>query len=446
MRRKLTCFTLLLCGIMASAGPKPDDSVQTTEPDTVNVTIDSLAIVEKYVQALQALVYQRDSTNIQDSLSSVKLNPYFFQLLSTPTLYNAPMKQELLQGDDTLSTDPQLRRLQAINKTLAGLYVSHPWLVSQTEANLKEQTAIREDVKEKIKSENNLSDKVSAGTLVPKVEEKIEVKTRRPNFWKLNGSTSLNFTQFYYSDNWAGGENRYTGQTTLNVSANYNDEKRLTWNNNLVMQLGFTTSKTDKRRAFRPTSNLLQYTTNAGLKAIKTWSYTAQVVIKTQVVPQYNPNTDEAVLDIFSPMTVTIAPGMSYTFAYGKKKKFTGNLNIAPLAYNIQYVQRDALVTRYGVRAGHHSAHSFGPNILINYAWPISKNVNWRSRIYWFSNLHLTSVDWQNTVVFTINKYLSSTLFVNPIFDDRSAQWKGMHGYLRMQENLALGLTYTFNK
>ena len=98
MRRKLTCFTLLLCGIMASAGPKPDDSVQTTEPDTVNVTIDSLAIVEKYVQALQALVYQRDSTNIQDSLSSVKLNPYFFQLLSTPTLYNAPMKQELLQG------------------------------------------------------------------------------------------------------------------------------------------------------------------------------------------------------------------------------------------------------------------------------------------------------------------------------------------------------------
>lgn len=446
MRPKLTFYSLLFCSIVTSAHINAEEAVKPNEPDTVNVTIDSLAIVEKYVQALQALAFQRDSTNIQDSLASVKLNPYFFQLLSTPTLYNAPMKQELENGGDSISGDPQLRRLHAINKTLAGLYVSHPWLVSQTEANLKEQTAIRDDVKDKMKSENNLSDKVAAGTLTPTVEEKIEVKTRRPNFWKLTGSTSLNFTQFYYSDNWTGGENRYTGQTTINLSANYNDEKRLTWNNNLLMQLGFTTSKTDQRRAFRPTSNLLQYVTNAGLKAIKTWSYTAQVVIKTQIVPQYNPNTDVAVIDIFSPMTVTIAPGMNYTFAYGKKKKFTGNINLAPLAYNIQYVQRDALVTRYGVREGHHSAHSFGPNVTINYAWPFAKNARWNSRIYWFSNLHLTSIDWQNTIVFTINKYLQCTLFVNPVYDDRSAQWKGKHGYLRMQENLAIGLTYNFSK
>lgn len=444
--RKLTFFCLLFCSLTASARPETDEIAVPEKPDTVTVAVDSLAVLEKYVQALQALVKQRDSGGNEDSLALVKLNPYFFQLLSTPTLYNSPMKQQMAGGGDTLSLDPQLRRLQAINSSLAGLYVSHPWLVRQTEAQLKEQTAIREDVKEKVSTDNKLSDKVAAATLAPKIEEKIEVKTRRPNFWKLTGSTSLNFTQFYYSDNWIGGENRYTGQTTVNLSANYNDEKRLTWNNNLLMQLGFTTSKTDQRRAFRPTSNLLQYVTNAGLKAIKTWSYTAQVVIKTQVVPQYNPNTDVAVIDIFSPMAVTIAPGMGYTFAYGKKKKFTGNLNIAPLAYNIQYVQRDALVTRYGVRAGHHSAHSFGPNITINYAWPIAKNVRWSSRIYWYSNLHLTSFDWQNTLVFTINKYLQCTLFVNPVYDDRSLQWKGKHGYLRMQENLAIGLTYSFSK
>jgi len=337
-----------------------------------------------------------------------------------------------------------VKRLQAINKALAGVYVSHPWLVGQTEEDLKKQTAIREDVKDKMKSDNNLSDKVAAATLAPQIEEKIEVKTRRPNFWKFSGATSLNFTQYYFSDNWTGGENKYTGLTTLSLNANYNDEKRLTWTNNLSMQLGFTTSKSDKRRAFRPTSNNIQYTTNAGLKAIKTWSYTAQVVIKTHLVPQYNINTDEAVLDIFSPMSVTIAPGMKYTFAYGKKKKFTGSVNIAPLAYNIQYVQRDNLVTRYGVRAGHHSAHTFGPNILLTYNWPIAKNVNWSSRLYWYSNLHLTSIDWQNTLAFTINKYLKATLFVHPVFDDRSLSWKGKHGYLRMEENLALGLNYSF--
>jgi hypothetical protein len=114
------------------------------------------------------------------------------------------------------------------------------------------------------------------------------------------------------------------------------------------------------------------------------------------------------------------------------------------MAYNIQYVQRDALVTRYGVRAGHHSAHAWGPNITLNYRWPIAKNVLWTSRLYWFSNLSLTSIDWQNTLGFTINKYLTTTLFVHPVYDDRSLQWRGKHGYLRMEENLAVGFTYNF--
>jgi hypothetical protein len=318
MMHKLTTLGLVFCSLLGSVHTYADENVVPAEPDTTTVTMDSLAILEKYVQALELLVKQRDSEDYVDSLASVKLNPYFFQLLSTPTLYNSPAQQQMGKGDDTLSLDPQLRRLQAINRTLAGLYVSHPWLVSQTEAQLKEQTAIREDVKDKVSTDNKLSDKVAAATLAPKMDEKIEVKTRRPNFWKFNGQAALHFTQYYFSDNWTGGENKYTGLTTFSLNANYNDEKRLTWTNNLNMQLGFTTSKTDKRRAFRPTSNNIQYTTNAALKAIKSWSYTAQVVIRTQVVPSYNPNTDVVVTDIFSPMAVTIAPGMGYTFAYLK--------------------------------------------------------------------------------------------------------------------------------
>ena len=427
---------------MTSAHTYADElPAASSERDTVTVTIDSLAILEKYVQALEALTCQRDSSDYGDSLATVKLNPYFYQLLSTPTLYRAPMQQQMGNGDDTLSLDPQLRRLQAINRTLAGLYVSHPWLVSQTEDNLKDQTAIRGDVKEKMAStDNKLSEKVAAATLTPKVEEQIEVKTRRPNFWKFPGSTALNFTQYAYSHNWPGGENRYAGLTTLILNANYNNEKKVTWTNNLDMRLGFQTSKTDKNRAFRPTSNQIVYTTNMGIKAYKTLSYTANVRMSTKVVPSYAANTDEVYEDCLSPLDVTIGPGMGYSYAFGKKKRFTGNVNVSPLAYNIRYVQRESLVTRYGVRPGHHSTHAFGPTATINFSWTIMNQVRWTGRIYWFSNLHKTAIDWTNTLNFTINKYITATLNIHPTFDDKVRTDKG----IRLEENLGLGMSYSF--
>ena len=110
------------------------------------------------------------------------------------------------------------------------------------------------------------------------------------------------------------------------------------------------------------------------------------------------------------------------------------------MAYNIRYVQRESLGTRYGVRPGHHSTHAFGPTITLTYVWAIMTQVRWTARIYWFSNLHKTALDWTNTLNFTINKYLNATLNVHPTFDDMVKTDKGM----RLEENLGLGMSYAF--
>ena len=432
---------ILSIALFATIIPVSSFSQEAPEKKQQADTLSS-SLLRQYEAALQFLADQRDSANA--SVVAVPVpDAYFFQMLSAPTLYAAPMHQ--MVGETTEATDPEMLRLQAINRALARLYTGYPYLVRQTEAEIKEQGQLREDIADKIHTVDQLASKVAAASLKPTAgDEVVEVKTRRPNFWKFPGSASLHFTQNYYSKNWAGQENRYSGLSTLVLNANYNDERHLTWNNNLNMGLGFQTNKSDKRRTFRPTTNTIIYTTNAGLKAIKTWSYTANVRVATQIVPVYDPNTDRVSMDFLSPMDITIGPGMGSPYKFGKKKKFTGNINIQPLAYNIRYVQRESLVTRYGVRPGHHSKHTFGPSITVTYVWPIVAQVKWTGGINWYSNLHLTRIDWTNRFDFTVNKFVSATLNIHPIFDDTSPQFKGKHDYIRMEENLSLGLTYNF--
>ena len=415
--------------------------VQPMSPDTLPV-LDTL-LVQAYGRALDTLVEQRDSASRNVQTVGVVPDAYFYQLLSAPTLYASPMHQ-LFSGQEDMSGDRQMQRLGEVNRSLAQLYVDQPWLVTQTEEAVRAQGKLREDIAEKIHTEDQLASKVKAGSLTPTVHDKVVVVTRRPNFWKFPSSVALQFTQNYFSSNWPGGENRYAGNSRLILNANFNNEKKITWTNNLDFWLGFQTNKADKNRTFRPTNNSIKYTTNWGYKAYKTLSYSGQVVISTQVVPVYAVNTDRVTMDIFSPMDVTIAPGMRYSFQFGKKKHFTGDVNVAPLAYSIRYVQRSSLVKSYGVRPGHHSRHTFGPNVTLNYKWVINSQLTWTSRVYWYSNLEFTRIDWTNTLNLHINKLLSAQLNVNPKFDDSAIKFRGKHGYWMMQEGLSLGLNYSF--
>ena len=428
------------------------DSVQEEKPEQkvekkkkgFDVPMDTVAIWKRYVKELQQLVFRRDSTPLGNENGVVVLDPYTYQLISQPALYKAPVKQ-MMQLYGAESSDRKTQQLMAINHVMARLYVSHPWLVEQTEDDIRQPGLIREDVADKLHAESNLAEKVVTSELLPEMskEDKVVVKARRPNFWKFPGNCSFGFTQNYYTDNW-GADNKYAGTATVVLNANYDDGKALIWTNNLDMRLGFQTNKSDKMRTFRPTTNRVVYNTNAGLRAVKSWYYSASVNIETKIVPEFQANSDRVLADLFSPMEVKIAPGMTYDFKYGKKKKFTGKLTVAPLAYNIMYVQRPSLVTRYGVKKGHHSRHSFGPTARVNFNYPITKQISWSSTLLCYSNLSRTQIDWSNTFNFSINKYMSASLFVHPVFDDNSPAWKGKWGYLRMEESLSLNMKYSF--
>ena len=407
---------------------------------------DTSALLAGYLHALDSLARERDSLNVAGS--NPQPNPYYYQILLHPTLYASPVHQMLSPGEQ-YSNDLQMQRLYASRRMLSQLYTRAPLLVTQTENDIKGQTALRTDVNEVLQDKDKLSDKVAAATLAPKVDDPVEVITRRPNFWKFAGDASLTFSQNYFSGNWyQGGEDNYQGMSTLTLRANYNDQRKITWDNTLEMQLGFQTTQSDKVHSFRPTNNLLRYTTNAGYKAWKNLYYSLQVILKTQFLPTYQANTDVVTSDILSPLEVTIAPGMRYDIAWGKKKAFTGSLNVAPLAMRIIYVHDDDIVTRYGIEAGKNQKTTFGPNVSLNTNWQICKQVKWTSRMYWMTNFDYNVWEWENTVNFSITKLIWATMYIYPRFDDSNERYRSGENhdgtYLMFKEWFSLGLKYSF--
>lgn len=427
---------------------------ENTEP----VVVDTLAqqrIVERYTTALQTLVKRRTSMQGRPQEERL-LNPYYYRLFAPGTLYKAPLEQVMgFSWQPVLSpaagkwpslqcpADADLHLNRTINQVLMNTYATRPELIRATEDELAKEGGLRQDIGNTIQHEVKLAEKAENINLGPDVEV-VAVVAKRPNFWKFNGSSSLQFTQSYYSDNWyQGGENNYSMLAQMTLNANFDNKQKIQWENKLEMQLGFQTMKSDKEHQFQTTSDLLRFTTKIGYKATKHWFYTTSAQAYTQFHPKYARNSNSVQSDFMSPFNLVVSVGMDYKFS---RKRFSGSAYFAPVAYNFRYVDRLNLATRFGLKERHSTYNNFGPNITVNYKWDIYKNISWSSRVYWFSNLSMTNIEWENTFSFSINKYLSTKLFVYPKIDDSSKRYRSedMEKYFMFKEWFSLGVNYSF--
>lgn len=427
-------------------------------------------VVDRYEQELDKLVQQRDSSDeaFQKHPEQTKLNPYIYRLI-TPAVYYGRSTHQMMGLDWSQETDgvyqqsPSLNVTEATDYALANLYAHNPSLVSWTESTLMSQTAIRQDVKAPVEVvEPKLSDKAVTVDLISDIPDTVAIIAKKPNFWKYSGSTSLQFTQSYFSENWyQGGENNYAGIASLTLNANYDNKRKVQWDNKLEAQLGFQTTNSDNYHKFRVTSNLLRITSKLGYKAAKNWFYTGQVMSYTQLAPYYEKNQRDWKASFATPLYLTVSVGMDFKYKT-KNGKVDLSVYMSPLAYYMTYVSKlhsnnlrdeanpDAgyfytYPTTYGLKhADDHFLHKFGPNLTVNSKIKVMKNITWTSRFYWFSNFHSTLFEWENTLDFTINKYFSAKFYAYPRFDDSSRNYRKNHGYLMFKEWLSLGLNYNF--
>lgn len=441
MHRHIVFVLLLFASLIVSAQIQ-EDSVILSKPLAWRFRVDSIANVYGKTLSNMAILHEAEMSH---SGREKKPDAYSLRMMLPPTFYSSSVLQQFSAVETDIYADQHLLHMYMVNDAFANMYVNNPALVVQTDDEVEKAGTLRDDVHTSLTTETKLTDKVVNVDLGAEMNEGVELVTRKPNFWKFPGEGSLKFTQNYFSDNWfRGGDNNYSFLCMLTLNANYDNRQNIQWENRLEARLGFqTTGESETRRSMKPTDNLLRLRTKLGYKAYKTLYYTTQVEAYTQIVPLYEHNSDDLRTSFLSPMNLTVSVGLDYKFAT-KNNKFNGNVYLAPCSYNMRYVDRLSLSTKHGVQEGHHAYHNFGPSITVNTYWQIAKNVSWRSRMYWISNLKYTNIEWENTFNFTINKYLSATFFVYPKFDDSSTSYKGDNGYIMMQEWLSLGLNYNW--
>lgn len=423
-------------------------------------------LVEHYQQYADSLQRVIDTYHYNDSVAkvtphSVTMDPYCFPLFTPGTLYDNPLQQSFAlnwqsaaSGRKTgilalgSTTDERLTRVSNVYSHLSSAYITSPGLFTTTQKELRENGTLVTNVDLPIKSESKVSDQIKLVDIEHDVTDTIAAITRRPNFWTLKGSASLHFTQSYFSDNWfQGGDNNYAALSMITLEANYDNKQKLQWENKLEAQLGFQTTKGDTCHSMKVTSNLLRFTSKVGYKAWQNWYYTTRFQANTQAYPNYNTNSYNVTTDFASPLYLALSVGMDFKW---NKKRFSGSLYIAPVEVNARYVDRKSLRSRYNDNEDQATKWTWGPNVVINSKWKIIDNIEWQSRLYWFTNFTYTNAEWENTFTFNVNKYINAKLFIYPKYiDDKKYGSKETkedpnYSFFMFKEFLQLGLSYSW--
>ena len=419
------------------------------------------AVVNKYNRLLDKMVAEYaqevESIGIEDSSD---INPLYFRLFAPLTLYKSPIAQAMTLHEAAPSTLEDSLRLAAmvsgrdlrlfneLDRVLLSTYLSAPTLVGLTEAELKASQSVSEEAIKKV-AENvalNVPTTMTATIEVAQPQVVTDMVVQKPNFWVTKGSFSTQMTESYFSPNWyQGGTNNLNVLSMFTLEANYNNKRKVQWDNKLDARLGFYQSQEadGKMGDIQSNQDLLRLTSKLNLKAIRNWNYTIEAQGNTQMLNHYNGNDKSQGLKsrFLSPADASLTIGMDF-----KKGFKRGSISIypGPLSYKMTYVGDLSLGTMYGLEEGKKIRSDLGSKIEVNFDYKITDNISYKTRFYYFTGRYeYVQMDWENTINFQVSKYISTKLFFHTRFDDLVApneNWK----YFQFKQYLMLGLNYAW--
>ncbi|MDE5567880.1 MAG: DUF3078 domain-containing protein [Muribaculaceae bacterium] len=378
-----------------------------------------------------------------------ELPPYFFMpavydhFVSIDTLrFNEPMfsgRSDLRWIEEKRATDRRMEQMKY------SFFFENPQLVRYNVAMLPQapkfyQTEIN-PVDHTIQIKEIITGPTDQTTLVAE-----EVKKRH---WIRNFTASLQFSQAYVSPNWyQGGNNNLNvlGQLYYNVKLNQEYHPKLLFDFTAQYKLGMNSAPDDSLRNYSISDDLLQLNTTLGLKAAKRWYYSFTGQFKTQLLNSYTSNTRNLRSALLSPGELTAGVGMTYNYA-NTKKTFTFDASLAPVSYNLKICINSKLdETAYGIHEGNKTISKYGSSAELKLFWQMASNISLRSRFFTFSDYSVLQADWENTIQFEINRFLTTQIYAHLRYDSQgvraeNSNWKK----LQLKEILSIGFAYKFS-
>lgn len=259
---------------------------------------------------------------------------------------------------------------------------------------------------------------------------------------------ALQFSQAYVSKTWyQGGNNHLSLLFNLLWDVNLNRvwHPNLMFQNTISYKLGLNSMPSGSLHAYSISEDIFQWNMQFGFKAFTNWFYSITTQFKTQMLCNYEEKSWTRTASFLSPGSLNVGVGMTYN-RENQKKTFKISASISPLSYNMATViDRKVDPVPYKVEPPHKTHSEIGSNAEINLTWKLHNNISYRGRFFLFSDYTSFLGDWENTFDFTINKFLSTQLYVHLRFDSESAINDSKWRHFMMKEILSFGLSYRFS-
>ena len=278
----------------------------------------------------------------------------------------------------------------------------------------------------------------------------IEAEKVKRRHWINTFNASLQFSQAYVSPNWyQGGNNNLNalGQIYYNVKLNEVFHPNLLFETTMQYKLGMNNAPDDSIHAYNISDDLFQINTTFGVKAAHRWYYSLTGQFKTQLLNSYKSNTHSLKSSFLSPGELTAGLGMTYAYK-NKDKTFTFDASLAPVSYNLKTCINTRMnPENYGIEVGHKTVSHFGSTGELKLSWRMARNILLTSRVFAFSDYESFQADWENTLAFEINRFLTTQIYCHARYDTRTPydpdeeKWKK----LQIKEIFSIGFAYKFS-
>lgn len=392
-----------------------------------------------YIQPKASAVWQQ----YRDSLAALKSRIYSADSVPEGDMAAARLFLPLTFYHDVSGRAfGERQHMDFVDRQLLATYLRRPDLVQMSETGIRQSGTPFDEPDEPLRHRADFTHREAPMPVEPDAAP-FTVVLRKPNFWNYKGDYSLQFMQNYISGNWyKGGESNYSALGTVTMEANYNNKQKVKWDNKLELRFGLQNSRSDTVHTVKTTEDLIRLTSKLGVQARNQWYYTLQVLAYTQFTHSYKSNNTTLYSDFLAPLNLNVSLGMDYNID-AFKHRLKGTVHLAPFAYNMKYSRLLELSERLGIDEGHHFLNDFGSEFTVDVKWAIMDMLQWKSRLYGYTSYERSELEWENTFVFTFNRWISAQLFIYPRFDDGAAR-DGHHGYWQFKEYASIGFQYSF--
>ena len=259
--------------------------------------------------------------------------------------------------------------------------------------------------------------------------------------WQKTANAMVQFSQNYVSSNWhQGGSSNMAVLAILTGRLNYNDKKKVQWENSGEWRAGFmNVGDTTALRMFNTNDDVLKINSKLGIKASGNWFYSSNLDFSTHFLHNYQAvNSAQLMTKFLTPVRMNVGIGMDYKY----KKLFS--IMIAPVAYKFIFANDTTNINpnTFGIKTGRNTLHEIGSSFIAQCTYAPSREIQVNSKLKFYTNYEKVEIDWEIIGVFMVNRFLTTRISLNPRYDNTVILKEGEKTKIQFKELLSFGFSF----